>query len=84
MAKSVITALDVGTTKISAVIAEISEELELKILGVGVGPSAGLVKGVITNIPAAVEAISSAIERAEKTAGLTIASAYVGIAGPPI
>ena len=84
MAKSVITALDVGTTKISAVIAEISEELELKILGVGVGPSAGLVKGVITNIPAAVEAISSAIERAEKTAGLTIESAYVGIAGPHI
>jgi cell division protein FtsA len=84
MNKSIITALDIGTTKISAVVAEINEEFELKILGVGIGPSAGLVKGVITNIPAAIEAISSAIERAEKTSGINIESAYVGIAGPHI
>jgi cell division protein FtsA len=84
MNKSIITALDIGTTKISAVVAEINEEFELKILGVGIGPSSGLVKGVITNIPAAIEAISSAIERAEKTSGINIESAYVGIAGPHI
>ena len=84
MNKSIITALDIGTTKISAVVAEINEEFELKILGVGIGPSSGLIKGVITNIPAAIEAISSAIERAEKTSGINIESAYVGIAGPHI
>ena len=84
MTKTIISALDVGTTKISAVIAEVTNEQELKILGVGVGPSSGLSKGVITNISSAIEAIAYAVERAEKTAGISMDSAYVGIAGPHI
>ena len=57
---------------------------ELRILGVGIGPSAGLSKGMVDNIQSAIEAIASSVERAERASGTRILSAHVGIAGPHV
>ncbi|TAJ16557.1 MAG: cell division protein FtsA, partial [Dehalococcoidia bacterium] len=51
-----IAAIDVGTTKVCTIVAEVTPQGELRILGVGVGPSAGLDKGAVNNIQAAIEA----------------------------
>jgi cell division protein FtsA len=82
MATHTIAAIDVGTTKVCTIVAEVSPHQELRILGVGVGPSSGLSRGMVDNIQAAIEAIASSVERAERASGTRILSAHVGIAGP--
>lgn len=77
----VITAIDVGTTKICTFIAEITPESRLRLLGAGQARSQGLRKGVVVNVAAATQAIAEAIEQAEHDAGMTIRNAYVGIVG---
>lgn len=77
-------AIDVGTTKVCTVVGEVTPSQELRILGVGIGPSAGLAKGMVDNIQAAIEAIASSVERAERASGTRILSAHVGIAGPHV
>jgi len=84
MANPSIAAIDVGTTKVCTIVAEVASQRELRILGVGVGPSAGLSKGMVDNIHAAIEAIASSVERAERASGTRILSAHVGIAGPHV
>jgi cell division protein FtsA len=79
-----IAAIDVGTTKVCTIVAEVTPQHELRILGVGVGPSAGLTKGMVDNVHAAIEAIASSVERAERASGTRIYSAHVGIAGPHV
>src|SRR5262245_18567151 len=77
-------AIDVGTTKICTIVAEVTPQHELRILGVGIGPSAGLARGAVDNIHAAIEAIASSVERAERASGTRILSAHVGISGPHV
>lgn len=84
MANPTFAAIDVGTTKVCTVVAEVSAAGDLRILGVGVGPSAGLTKGMVDNIHAAIEAIASSVEKAERASGTRILSAHVGIAGPHV
>lgn len=84
MANPTFAAIDVGTTKVCTVVAEVSAVGDLRILGVGVGPSAGLTKGMVDNIHAAIEAIASSVEKAERASGTRILSAHVGIAGPHV
>jgi cell division protein FtsA len=84
MANPTYAAIDVGTTKVCTVVGEVTPAQELRILGVGIGPSAGLSKGMVDNIQAAIEAISSSVERAERASGTRIVSAHVGIAGPHV
>ncbi|HRC61619.1 MAG: cell division protein FtsA [Dehalococcoidia bacterium] len=84
MANPTFAAIDVGTTKVCTVVAEVTSAGDLRILGVGVGPSAGLTKGMVDNIHAAIEAIASSVERAERASGTRILSAHVGIAGPHV
>ncbi len=79
-----ICALDVGTTKVGAIIADVVDDETFEVAGFGVAPSDGLSKGVVTNVAAATAAIGQAIEAAERQAGRQIASAYVGIAGSHI
>lgn len=80
-----IAALDIGTTKIGVIIAEINEYEELpKIIGVGNAPSIGLKKGVVVNIEKTVHSIEAAVEQAENMAGVEIDSVIVGIAGDHI
>ncbi len=79
--KEIITGLDLGTTKICCVIAEVGEGGRLDIIGIGTHPSKGLNKGVVVDIESTVESIKSAVEEAELMAGVEVESAYVGIAG---
>ena len=84
MANPTFAAIDVGTTKVCTVVGEVTSAQELRILGVGIGPSAGLSKGMVDNMQAAIEAIASSVERAERASGTRILSAHVGIAGPHV
>ena len=78
--EEIIVGLDVGTTKICAVVGEVSGN-EINIIGIGTHPSIGLRKGVVVNIESTVESIKKAIEEAELMAGCEISSVYAGIAG---
>jgi cell division protein FtsA len=75
-----IVGLDIGTTKIAAVVGEVTED-GIDIVGIGTAPSRGLRKGVVTNIDATVASIRHTIEEAEHMAGCEITSVYAGIAG---
>ncbi len=79
-----ITGLDIGTTKIGAIIAEVEEDSQPKVIGVGTSPSEGLRKGVVVNLEKTVRSIETAIEQAEQMAGAKIDQVYVGIAGDHI
>jgi cell division protein FtsA len=76
----IIVGLDIGTTKIAAVVAEIGDG-GLDVIGVGTHPSRGLKKGVIVNIDSTVAAIKQAVLEAEGMSGCEISQVYVGIAG---
>ncbi len=78
--EEIIVGLDIGTTKICAVVGEISGN-EINIIGIGTHPSIGLRKGVVVNIESTVESIKKAVEDAELMAGVEISSVYAGIAG---
>lgn len=77
---NIIVGLDVGTTKICAVVGE-AQGNKINIVGIGTHPSIGLRKGVVVNIESTVESIQKAIEEAELMAGCEISSVYAGIAG---
>lgn len=80
-AKNLIIGLDVGTSKVVALVAEIGTEGQVEVIGIGSYPSYGLKRGVVVNIEATVQSIHNAVEEAELMAGCQIHSAYVGIAG---
>ena len=82
--KNLLVALDIGTSKVACLVAELGADGSLEILGMGSHPSRGLKKGVVVNIEATVAAIQRALEEAELMADCKIASAYVGIAGSHI
>jgi cell division protein FtsA len=84
----VIVGLDIGTTKICAIVGEVTQEgfdgggePKIDVIGIGSHPSRGLKKGVVINIESTVESIKQAIEEAELMAGCEITSVYTGIAG---
>jgi cell division protein FtsA len=79
-----IVAIDVGTTKVCTLVAEPSEEAELRIVGVGVSPSRGLRKGVVLDVEQATQAIAESVAKAEKVSGYSIDSACVGVSGSHI
>src|SRR4051812_22572580 len=81
---NLITALDIGTSKVVAIVAEQADNGKINIIGIGVQPSKGLKKGVIVNIDTTVQAIQKAIEEAEHMADCKISSVCVGIAGSHI
>ena len=80
---ALIVGLDIGTTKVCAIVGEETED-GVDIIGVGTYPSKGLRKGVVVNIDATVEAIRRAVEEAELMAGCDIAAVYAGISGSHI
>jgi cell division protein FtsA len=75
-----IVGLDIGTTKIAAIVGEVTED-GLDIIGIGTAPSRGIRKGVVVNIDATVQSIEKAVEEAEHMAGCEITSVFAGIAG---
>jgi cell division protein FtsA len=82
--RKIVTGLDIGTTKICALIAEVSGDNNIEIIGIGLAPSNGLRKGIVVDIDKTSHAIKSAIQKAERMAGQKVDSAYVGIAGSHI
>ncbi len=77
----IVVGLDIGTTKIAAIVGELNEDDGLDIIGIGTAPSRGLRKGVVVNIDATVDSIQRAIREAENMAGCEITTVYAGIAG---
>ncbi len=83
-ARNLIVGLDIGTSKVVALVSEFRPDGSLEVLGMGSHESRGLKKGVVVNIEATVNAIQRALEEAELMADCKIASAFVGIAGSHI
>ena len=81
MTDQIIVGLDIGTSKICAVVGNVSQDGGVEIIGMGSHPSEGLRKGVVINIEDTVNSIKEAIEEAETMAGCEISSVYAGIAG---
>ncbi|MGB5439163.1 MAG: cell division protein FtsA [Gammaproteobacteria bacterium] len=82
--KQLIVGLDIGTSKVVAIVGEIMPEGKLEVIGIGSHPSRGLKKGVVVNIESTVHSIQRAVEEAELMAGCQIHSVFAGIAGSHI
>lgn len=82
--QNLIAGLDIGTTKIVAIIAEPDDDGTLRILGVGKSPSLGLRRGVVVNLEKTIRSIEDALDSAERLAGVEIGSVFAGIAGDHI
>ena len=83
-ATNLIAGLDIGTTKIVAIIAEPDDDGTLRILGVGKSPSLGLRRGVVVNLEKTIRSIQDALDIAERLAGVEIGAVFAGIAGDHI
>jgi cell division protein FtsA len=83
-ANPLLVGIDVGTTKICALVGETDEIGSLRILGVGVEPARGMRKGVVVNVEEASTAIANAVEKAQRSAGYEIGAAFVSLAGSHI
>jgi cell division protein FtsA len=79
--RNLIVGLDIGTSKVVALVGEIRSDNSIEIIGLGSHPSRGLKKGVVVNIESTVQSIQRAVEEAELMAGCEIHSVYAGIAG---
>src|SRR5574340_869251 len=82
--RDLIVGLDIGTSKIVAIVAEVKPEGGFEIIGLGSHPSRGLKKGVVVNIETTVTAIQRALEEVELMADCKIREVYTGIAGSHI
>src|ERR671929_137835 len=76
--------LDVGTSKVTAVVGEIVDADGMDVVGIGVAESRGIRRGVVVNLEAAVESIKKAIDEAELMAGVEIDSVHLSLSGPHI
>lgn len=82
--KNIITGLDIGTSKIIALIGEVTPDGAIEIIGIGRHPSRGLKRGVVVDIEATVNSIQRAVQEAELMAGCEVRTVYAGIAGSHI
>jgi cell division protein FtsA len=81
MTKQTLASIDVGTTKICTITADVDEAGGIRVSGVGISPSKGLHKGLVVNIGEARESIRDSVRKAEQTSGRRIESAYIGVTG---
>ncbi|MCK8817339.1 cell division protein FtsA [Natroniella sulfidigena] len=82
--RDIVAGIDIGTTKVCTIIAEVNGDKITDILGVGTSPSTGLRKGMVVDIDDTVCSIETAVVKAERMAGLELESVFVGIAGSHI
>jgi len=82
--KNLIVGLDIGTSKVVAIVGEVKADGEIEVIGIGSHPSRGLKKGVVVNIESTVQSIQRAVEEAELMAACEIHSVHAGIAGSHI
>jgi cell division protein FtsA len=79
--KKIISAIDVGTTKICTIIGTLDSGGNIQVLGVGLVPSHGMHKGMVVNVEEARESVAESVRRAEQASGLKVESAYIGVTG---
>ena len=79
--RKLIVGLDIGTSKVVAVVGELAAENTVEVIGIGSNPSRGLKRGVVVNIESTVQSIQRAVEEAELMAGCEINTVFAGIAG---
>jgi cell division protein FtsA len=79
-----VASLDIGTTKVAAIIAEVDQEGQINVIGVGVGPCDGLRHGMVVNLEKTVQAVADTVSQAEQMAGIKVPPVCVGIAGSHI
>ena len=79
--RNLLVGLDIGTSKVVAIVGEMATDSSIEVIGIGSHPSHGLKKGVVVNIESTVQSIQRAVEEAELMAGCEIHSVYAGIAG---
>jgi cell division protein FtsA len=84
MKQKMVAAVDVGTSKVCSLLANVDAESSIQIIGIGIVPSQGIHKGLVTDIDQASESIKQAVRRAEATSGESIASVYLGISASNI
>ncbi|MGR9107024.1 MAG: cell division protein FtsA [Gammaproteobacteria bacterium] len=82
--RNLIVGLDIGTSKVAAIVGEMTDEGNIEVIGIGSNPSRGLKKGVVVNLESTVQSIQRAIDEAELMAGCKINSVFAGIAGSHI
>jgi cell division protein FtsA len=80
----IVVGIDVGTTKVCTLIAAVSPEDQLEIIGAGITPSRGMRRGVVVDVDEAMQAIAASVQKAEQQSGFKIMSAFVGISGAHI
>ena len=76
--------LDIGTSKVAAIVSEMMDDGSLEIIGIGVAEAKGIRRGAVVNLEAAVESIKHAVDEAELMAGVEVDSVYIAISGPHI
>ncbi len=81
MKRNVVASIDVGTTKICTILADVSDGDSPRVVGVGISPSRGLHKGLVVNINEARESIRDSVRKAEQASNYKVESAYVGVTG---
>lgn len=84
MDKPIIVGIDFGTTKVCTLVAEVEEDGALRIIGVGIEPSRGMKRGVISDLNSATESIVRSIQKAQRTSAYEIRSALVSLAGTQV
>lgn len=78
---NILVGIDIGTTKVCTLVTELVDGSKLNVLGIGLAPGRGMQKGVITDLDAVTESVSSSVDKAERLSGYKIGSALVGVAG---
>jgi cell division protein FtsA len=79
--RTIVSSIDVGTTKVCTTIAELTDEGAMRVVGVGITPSNGMHKGMVVNINEAKESIRTSVRKAEQICGYRVESAYIGVTG---
>jgi cell division protein FtsA len=79
--RNLVVGLDIGTSKVVAIVGEMTHDRQIEVIGIGSHPSRGLKKGVVVNIESTVQSIQRAVEEAELMAGCEVHAVYAGIAG---
>ncbi|AGB41699.1 cell division protein FtsA [Halobacteroides halobius DSM 5150] len=82
--RNIVAGIDVGTTKVCTIIAEVNNNGTIEVIGVGTSPSTGLKKGMVVDIDDTVNSIEDSVVKAERMAGVELESVFVGIAGSHI
>ncbi|MDR7482783.1 MAG: cell division protein FtsA [Armatimonadota bacterium] len=76
--------LDIGTTKVAAIVADVDDDGDVHVVGAGTAPSTGIRRGVVVDLDATATAIEQALDRAQRMAGLEVRAAYVAVSGEHI